>query len=82
MDVQLDQAPKHHTAISSSLQKNYLVHSVHDTVKTLASFLAFLTNVADWHLEKPDALAEADNNNSKHQNISVQQSSSKFKWLS
>ena len=54
MDVQLDQAPQHRTAISSSLQKNDLVNSVHDAIKTLASFLAFLTNVADWHPEKPE----------------------------
>ena len=54
MDIQLDQAPQHRIAISSSLQKNYLVHTVHDAVKTLASCLVFLTNVADWHPEKPE----------------------------
>ena len=54
MDIQLDQAPQHRIAISSSLQKNNLVHTVHDAIKTLASCLAFLTNVADWHPEKAE----------------------------
>ena len=54
MDVQLDQAPQHCAAISSTLHKNYLVHSVHNAVKNLASFLAFLINVADWHQGKSE----------------------------
>ena len=43
----IGQAPQHRTAISSILHKNYRIHSVFDAIKTLASFLAFLTNVAD-----------------------------------
>ena len=54
MDDQLDQAPQHHTAISSTLYKNYLVHSVHNAVKTLALLLALLTNIADWSPSKPN----------------------------
>ena len=52
MDNQLDQAPQHRTVINSTMYKNYLVHSVFDVIKTLALFLAFLTNVADWNQSK------------------------------
>ena len=49
MDNQLDQASKHYTAISRMLYKNYLIHSVFNAVKTLALFLAFLTNLDNWN---------------------------------
>ena len=49
VDNQLDQASQHRTTISHILHKSYLVHSVFDAAKTLASFL---TNVADWNPTK------------------------------
>ena len=61
MDKHLEQAVQHEAAIGCTITKSYKIYSVHDTMKTLAVFLKFLTNLADWkpgageqELEKPE----------------------------
>ena len=48
MDKHLDQTVQHQTTIGCIVTKSYMIYSVHDAIKTLALFLAFLTNLANW----------------------------------
>ena len=48
MDGQLNQLDNQCSAIGKNLCINYKINSTYDATKTLASILAFLTNLADW----------------------------------
>ena len=48
MDVALGQAVQHRNPIDCNLTKSYKVTSVHNTIITMTSLLAFLLNLANW----------------------------------
>ena len=56
-DVEIDgvfiKPDTNHSAIGKNLRINYKINSTHDTTKTLASILVFLTILENW---KPDEI--------------------------
>ena len=48
MDGRLSQPDHQRSAISKDVRINYKISSIHDAIKTLATMLALVTNLADW----------------------------------
>lgn len=48
MDDVLDQAAHYWSPINRNLHKSYKINGTHNADKTLAKFLAFASNLADW----------------------------------
>ena len=48
MDGRLKQSDNHRSAIGKDVSINYKINSTYDVIKTLATILAFITNLADW----------------------------------